>query len=344
MAHEIHAHDTLVLSKQKAWHGLGNVVPNDIPIEDGLRLSGLDWNVILSNHLEGHFEKIDPDYPNHESIINEHYTTQWKMVVREDTEEVFHVATVNYTPFQNSELFTLAQELSDSCDVGKLTIESAGSIYNGRRVWVLLKGGGREIKCRTPDAITPYIMLANSHDGTIALTGLPTWIRVVCNNTFSAALRSRSPLQFRFRHTKNMLDRINEMKAMVSSFNDTIDDDTAVLDSMAKRSMSRDEIQSLWTDVLLKLEGDWRDEKDHDIAERRKTKVVHGLSRMARVFDLESQQFGANLYVAMNAMTNWIEHGRGTLTGDARVNARLFGKYRESRDVAVNHSLAMVTA
>lgn len=348
MAHEIHEHDTLVLSRKPAWHGLGTIIPNDIPIADGLRLSGLDWNIIESDRLFGKFDAEQQSDDLTDDLVHMHPTDQWKMLLREDTRECFAVVSDGYMPFQNHQLFDLAKSLNEECQSSELTIESAGSLMNGRRVWILLKGHEFEVHGKQPDVTYPYLLLANSHDGTIALTGMPTWIRVVCNNTLSASLEESSETSFRFRHTARMLDRISEMKSLIKRFNLTIDRDKNVLNALACTSVNRELLQDLWTEVLMKIDGPIDPPTSHSTEdeirtyERRKTKLVNGLCHMTNVFDRESQQFGANLYVAMNAMTNWIEHGRGSLTGDARINARLFGSYREARNIAVKSALSLV--
>lgn len=66
---------------------------------------------------------------------------------------------------------------STSCSEARSTSETAGSLYAGRRVWVLatlpdhVEVGG--------DAVRPYVLLMNSHDGSTAVIAATTPIRVV---------------------------------------------------------------------------------------------------------------------------------------------------------------------
>ena len=66
--------------------------------------------------------------------------------------------------------------------------ETAGSLQEGRRVWMLARlprefiiGGER---------ISPYMVFSNTHDGSGAVKTALTPIRVVCNNTLNLALRT----------------------------------------------------------------------------------------------------------------------------------------------------------
>src|SRR5205823_14499225 len=85
----------------------------------------------------------------------------------------------------------------------ELQFETAGSLWGGRRVWVLarlpqyVEFGG--------DPSATYIYVANSHDGSMAVTAAITPIRIVCANTLGAALRESqhgvaAQRTFRFRH------------------------------------------------------------------------------------------------------------------------------------------------
>jgi len=57
------------------------------------------------------------------------------------------------------------------------------------------------------DDFSTFLMLANTHDGTSALTGTVTPVRVVCQNTLNAALRGGTPT-FRIRHTGDIESKI----------------------------------------------------------------------------------------------------------------------------------------
>ena len=84
---------------------------------------------------------------------------------------------------QNEEAFQFVDQLLGS----DLHFETAGSLHGGRRVWVLaalpqhVQVGG--------DAIRPYVLLMNSHDGSTAVIAATTPVRVVCQNTLNPDVR-----------------------------------------------------------------------------------------------------------------------------------------------------------
>ena len=91
-----------------------------------------------------------------------------------------------YRIVQNHEAFTFIDQLLGS----SIHFETAGSLHGGRRVWVLatlpdhVEVGG--------DAVRPYVLLMNSHDGSTAVVAATTPIRVVCQNTLNWGLAQRA--------------------------------------------------------------------------------------------------------------------------------------------------------
>ena len=83
----------------------------------------------------------------------------------------------------------------------------------GWRTWILanlkdsLGVAGEEIK--------KYLLLMNSHDGSMALQMFWTPIRVVCWNTLSAALSGADGTRFYSRHTAGAADRIESAKELL---------------------------------------------------------------------------------------------------------------------------------
>jgi len=92
------------------------------------------------------------------------------------------VVTDRYKVVQNEDAFAFTDSL-----LGEgVTYETAGSLQNGRRTWILAKLPQRYII--SGDEITPYLVFMNSHDGSGAIKAAMTPIRVVCQNTLNLAL------------------------------------------------------------------------------------------------------------------------------------------------------------
>lgn len=329
MAHEIRSNDSLVLTRTAAWHGLGTILPEAVSPIDALRIGGLDWTVEESTALTATF--VGNDGTAERSVVETHKTLR-----RSDDKSILSTVGADYCVLQNTRLAEIAESLGSA---GKVRIESAGSLFGGKRVYFLLKGDTLDVG-GTGDIVEQYCLLVNGHDGTISTTALPTSVRVVCANTLTAALGATAA--YRWRHTSGLALRVEDIKAALAGYGKVAASDAEAMTALASKPLSRAEIQSLWTDVLVALDGPIAVNPRDDKAARRKQKAVDALADMTRVFDREASQFGATAWVAANAATNYIQFHRGYLKGDSRTNADLFGAYADAKRVVMSKALSLV--
>jgi len=313
MAHEINSNDGLVLADKTAWHGLGTVVSSAPNPFAALRIAGMEWDVLESETITGTFnvgaEQIKVG------------TDQSKMLVRSDDYTVLGTVGADYQPIQNSTLAELAYAFRKAGEDTGVQVESAGSIRGGRKVWMLLRAPSIDMT-GTGDEAVPYLMLGNSHDGTMALRILPTSIRVVCSNTFHAALRSSAG--WSLRHTLNIADRVELLVGDLRRWQAKIEEGRELATRMATVQVNRKAVLDLWADVLTKLDGKIPVNASNGWEARKVEHATQFLAHATQVFDQESQQHGANLWVAANAATNAIQHlraGWAVRTKDAQQRA-----------------------
>ena len=158
--------ETMFYTREKPWHGLGTMVMEAPTSADALALAGLDWNVIQKPVV------TEDGIP----------IPGFKANLRDTDEKVLGIVTDRYKVVQNIDAFSFTDEL-----LGEgVTYETAGSLQEGRRTWLLAKLPQRYII--SGDEITPYLVFMNSHDGTGAIKAAMTPIRVVCQNTLNLAL------------------------------------------------------------------------------------------------------------------------------------------------------------
>ena len=225
MAHEITKSDHLVLAGERAWHGLGTLVADAPSPADALTLARLDWTVSLSGPIVGAFD--DGTSLDYDSNV---------LIKRDDTNTVLGCVGSRFVPVQNSTLAEVADALGTT---GEVKVETAGSLNGGKRVWFLLKSDSIDIGDRGDEHV-PYILLANGHDGSLALRCLPTMVRVVCANTWRAADEAGRQVGYTFRHTANIGDRVDDMKRALSSWRKQRDLQIERLNRLAAASISRE--------------------------------------------------------------------------------------------------------
>jgi phage/plasmid-like protein (TIGR03299 family) len=188
MAHEV---ENMFYYGGPPWHGLGRKIPpgKSLSIDEALSAAGLDWQVELK-HL------YTQDRAGLPVGLSSFYAT-----MRSSDNSVLGIVGKDYKPLQNKDAFTWFQPFLDA---GQATLETAGSLKHGRKVWVLAKTKQEPLLIGRDDPVENYVLLSNSHDGSLAVRAGFTPIRVVCNNTLCMAHDSEASRLIRIRHTANI--------------------------------------------------------------------------------------------------------------------------------------------
>ena len=169
------------------WHGLGIRVDEALTSQDALHYSGLDWLVKQEPLMTETFK----DVPG------------FKANVRSDNGAILGIVGDKYKVVQNHEAFAFTDAL-----IGEgVRYETAGSLNDGRRVWMLAKLPER-YQLMGED-VDPYIVFTNSHDGSGAIRVAPTPVRVVCQNTLNLAL-STAKRSWSMMHTSGVQSKLEE--------------------------------------------------------------------------------------------------------------------------------------
>ena len=145
--------ETMFYTRVAPWHGLGIRVESALSSQEALQASGLDWNVVQRPIMTSAYEPV-PGY---------------KANIRDIDNKILGVVSDRYRVVQNAEAFAFTDAL-----LGEgVKYETAGSLQEGRRIWLLAK---------------PYLVFSSSHDGSGAIKVAMTSVRVVCQNTLNMAL------------------------------------------------------------------------------------------------------------------------------------------------------------
>lgn len=111
--------ETMFYTREKPWHGLGTRVEEAPASADALRLAGLDWQVIQ-----------EPIFTDNEELIS-----GYKANVRDSDRKVLGVVSDRYKIVQNQEAFSFTDTLLGN----GVRYETAGSLQEGRKVWLLAR-------------------------------------------------------------------------------------------------------------------------------------------------------------------------------------------------------------
>lgn len=219
MSHGIQEHDSLFSVREMPWHGKG-VVLDEYPdsLEEALTASGLGWRVNQGDLFYVKGGEVDPTeadpekglfVPQLEASVAR--ASNYRANLRVDTGEILGIVGDDYKVVQNLEAFRWLEALLG----GDLKWETAGSLNNGRRVWVLVTPGDQVEVGGDPTQL--YIYCSNSHDGSQAVVAAATKVRIVCANTLGWAenLAATCPRTYRFRHTGDMQVKLDEAREVM---------------------------------------------------------------------------------------------------------------------------------
>ena len=182
MAHMI---ETMAYAGETPWHGLGKKVLSDLTPAQMLKEAQLDWTV----------EKRPLFFINYDGGAK---MSDNSALVRSSDESVLSVVSNDWNPVQNETAFEF---FHDFVMAGDMEMDTAGSIRDGRNVWALAKVKD-SFEILGGDRVDSYLLFSNPHEYGKCIDIRFTPIRVVCNNTLTLALGSRSDLMVRLNHRR----------------------------------------------------------------------------------------------------------------------------------------------
>jgi len=182
------------------WHRIGQRVERALSSHAALKMAALDWTVESRPLFVDGENGAVPEVVTH------------KAIVRTDTQTVLGVVGRKYQPVQNVQTF---EWLDEDIGPGKAVYETAGSLHGGKIVWALVRLPGELRIASTDDVVKPFILVCNSHDGSVAFRALNTSIRVVCQNTLTLALRNAGPDAISIKHTESIHDRLADAQEVL---------------------------------------------------------------------------------------------------------------------------------
>ena len=202
-------------SRQRAWHGLGEVVNEPMFVADALKLCRADYNVQLQPivalndelvHAMENGENINA------SILRDLLVEGRKATVRTDLNTALGLTSDSYGIVQNSDAFKFVDMLCSGLDSNrteKPTIECCGVLGKGERVFITCKmPEDIVLNPHTDDRIETYVVFTTSHDGTGSVRCMVTNVRVVCSNTLNFAMKHNSG-RIAFRHSSKVMSRLD---------------------------------------------------------------------------------------------------------------------------------------
>lgn len=303
--------------RKTPWHKLGTVLENPPTIQEAIELSGLNWPV-----------ELKPLFLGDGTLVTH------KAVVRGDSGNVLGIVGPRYQPLQNAEAFDWFNAFVEN---GEVSLETAGSLDEGRRIWVMARIARDPSVIVPNDEILKYLMLSNSHDGTLAIRVGYTPIRIVCANTLAMAHSSNASKLIRVRHTASSKVALDKLKDIMNLVDREFEATAEQFRFLASKTFNQKDVREYVKAVLGKGKV-----ADEDLPTRTKNQ----LDDIIGLLEDENQRLnGVNgtYWAAYNAVNQYLNYDAGR-NDNNRMSSLWFGVNANTNKSALDLALEFANA
>lgn len=324
------------------WHGLGQKLPIGAGLDVWRKAAGLDWSVIETPVL---FQDAAKELGSLSSFAGQ------KVLYRDDTRNPLSIVSDGYVPAQPAEILSFMEE---TVAAGGFHLETAGVIRGGKRIWALANmTDGVDIV--PGDRVRPYLLIATSYDKSIATVAKRTAIRVVCNNTLTAAAGDHGSEgscepEIKVYHNMKFDDKVRaDVRRQLDEAVAGFDGFVATAKRLAEAAVSAQVVDAFLLN-LYKVDR----EKQDDVDKARKSK---GYARIASMFETGDnnpghEMAGKTMWGLVNSVTRYVDFERGMTQAmlksgsrsDTALDSAWFGEGNALKNRAFQMAQELVTA
>lgn len=318
MAHEV---ENMMYVGEVPWHKLGTRFVQAPSLDEALVAAGLNWKVTTEPVFSGIGEKLEA-----------------QLTRRDSDNSILGVVGPKYVPLQNTEAFEFFRPFVDEKEAA---IESAGSLRQGKRVWILAKINRDPMVVKGNDIVDKYVLVSNSHDGTLAVRVGFTPIRVVCNNTLTLSINSAASKLIRVKHTKNVVENMNSIREIMNLADSEFEASAEQYRLLASKEINQKDLEKY---VKLVFNTSKRIvEAGGDLSQ---INNKHILNQVTPLFEQgmgnDMPEIKGTLWAAYNAVTEYLQYQRGEDAG-GRLDSVWFGPSAQLNKKALETALIMAS-
>lgn len=344
MSHEItiRANDfaEMAFAGEGAWHGLGQRVARGASIEEWTRAAGMDWRIQRSKvryataHGQAGLDTL-VDESNH-------------VLFRSDTKAPLAIVSNKFKVVQPAHVLGFFRDLTAG---NGFEIETAGTLFGGRKFWALASIG-EDVVLAGNDKVGGYLLLATACDGSMNTEARFTTVRVVCNNTLTAARSHKDASVVKVSHRSEfdasvVKDKLGIARGQFQKFALSIRD-------LSKAKISNVDAHELTLRLLAGNELDAIVASDKTANKTKatqelveKTAAGKGFKTIMGLFD--GRGLGSELASSrgtawgwVNAVTQYVDYALPARNQHNRLNSAWFGDGDDLKTDAVEKALAFI--
>jgi phage/plasmid-like protein (TIGR03299 family) len=233
----------------------------------------------------------------------------------------------------------ILETLAHEARVQGYELETAGTLFGGRRFWALASFEGDVADIVPGDKVQGYTLLVTATDGTLKTTGKKTTVRVVCNNTLSMAMGAKDGVALAVSHRSTYSK--DKMAAALGLIHDnSFATFTDKARRLADKQLSRDRAERIAFD-LLKPAGIGDAVQDIEkvtdsLAFKRILSLFNGDAKGAALDGVKGTAWGF-----LNSVTEYCDYHMRSTTDDNRRNSAWFGAGDALKDKAAGMLVAL---
>jgi phage/plasmid-like protein (TIGR03299 family) len=339
MAHQINFNQktgkhSFMSVKEKAWHGLGQIIDRYPTSSQAIQHAGLDYIVekrpLFTYDTANHLGEGTDDI-----IIPEIAVPNFFATVRADTEQVLGVVGNDYKVVQNRDAFSFFDAIVGGGE--GILYETAGALGNGERVFITAKLP-EYIRVGVKDWIEQYLFLTTSHDGLGSITAAFTPIRIVCNNTLNAAMRNHSGA-IKIRHTASAAERLKQAHTLMGISRELSHEMEGLFNQWAKVRITDSEVKKL-IQIAMAPNNEVLDhlaEGKFDQLSTHYTNIVDSVYEYALTSPTQQIDTTAGtVFGAYNAVTGYFQNVRSFKSEEAKFKSIMDGTAKQRAQTAFN--------
>lgn len=220
MSHEV---ESMFSVKETPWHKLGKVIHEAPSINDGIVMAGLDWKVEMQD-----------------MFLKDGSLVEQKAIVRTDKNKALGYAGKDYHPLQNDKAFEFFDPFVRS---GQASLETAGSLQEGKIVWILAKLNRAPIDVGGGDLVNKYLLLSNGHSGMRSCRVGFNPIRVVCANTLRMSDMNSRSSSIRIFHGKEINSNLDKIQEIVNTADASFEATAEQYKALTKKRINQKDLE-----------------------------------------------------------------------------------------------------
>jgi len=315
MAHQI---EQIAYVGETPWHGLGNQLSPNQPLEVWAQQAGMDWRIESSN------VSYMAQNERGQSIIMPF--EEQRVLYRSDTHAPLSVVSQRYQEVQPKEILEFYRDLTEQSG---FELETAGVLKGGKKFWALARTG-QSTALKAKDVSNGYILLATACDGTLA--GV---VKVPHSTKFDAE-KVKQQLGISVRAWDEHMYEMKQLtQRKVSQQEAKAYFDAVFNNSTMSISDPEENIIQFYRNVAQQTQ-----EKKPEPNGRAMNKALDMFNGQGRGADLSSAKDTA--YGLLCSITEFVDHERRAMSTDHRLDSAWFGAGAGLKQRGLEQALALI--